>query len=73
MGLANDTKNLANNLTLIQDPKDKANVSLTLDLTFEVSVVNDNRYPVKVEEIILDVRPFLYFTFLKLTTMLIFL
>ncbi len=55
MGVDQDPRTLSKALTVIQDPNDKANVSLTLDLTFHVSVVNDNRYLVRVDELILDV------------------
>lgn len=58
MGVDSDPATLAKALTVIQDPNDKTNVSLTLDLTFEISVMNDNRYPVRVDELVLDVRFF---------------
>ena len=61
MGVDSKPETLAKALTVVQDPKDKTNVTLTLDLTFEVSVMNDNRYAVRVDELVLDVR-FLFYS-----------
>ena len=58
MGVDTDPATLSKALTVVQDPNDKTNVSLTIDLTFEVTVVNENRYPVRVDELVLDVRFF---------------
>lgn len=38
------------------DPNDKLNFTLTLDLIMDISLVNDNRYHIKVAKIDLDVR-----------------
>ncbi len=37
------------------DPNDKLNVTLSLDLTMDASFYNDNRYAINVEEINLSV------------------